>query len=53
MDNLNLISTKELQSLMEFYELDPIKFEDELELIKQELIIRQLPYCKPLCDILE
>jgi len=53
MNNFQLITTKELQNLIEFYELDPMKFEEELALIKQELIIRKLPYCKPLCDVLE
>lgn len=53
MENLHLKTTNELNMLLEYFELDSVKYERELEVIKQELIIRELSYCKPLCDVLE
>lgn len=47
------MTTKELVFIKESLELRSDEFENELEDISQELTIRQLDFCRPICDILE
>ena len=53
MANFSKITTSELINLKEDLNLRPQEFKKEIEEIEQELIIRELPECRPLCDILE
>jgi hypothetical protein len=46
------IPTKELMIYKEFLDLDPIKFKQEIEDIEQELLIRELDFCKPVLDLI-
>ena len=50
--DLSRVSTNELVVYKEYLELDPIKFQKEIEDIEQELQIRKLEYCKPLSDLI-
>ena len=52
MKDYSTISSKELINLKEELSLAPVKFEKEIEAIEQELIIRTIPECRPLSDIL-
>lgn len=49
--DLQRISTKELLVYKDFLDLDPVKFSKEIEDIEQELLIRELDYCKPVIDL--
>lgn len=52
MKNIQKITEFELLALKNMMMIDPIKFKDDLIEIEQELTIRQLSFCKPICDII-
>ena len=52
MTNFINTTTTELIELKKSLSIDPVKFSKELAAINQELIIRELPFCRPLCDTL-
>lgn len=50
--NYARMSTKELKDLKSYLELDKEKFKKELEDISEELLLRTLPYCRPVIDLI-
>lgn len=49
--DLTRITEIELIQYKSFLELDPIRFEEEIFEIEQELLVRTLEYCKPVVDL--
>lgn len=52
MNKFTKITTEDLISMKETLELRGAEFAKEISDITEELIIRELPYCRPLCDLI-
>lgn len=51
LDKIQTLSSKILEEILNQLQVDAERFEDEINQIEQELLIRRLPYCRPVIDL--
>lgn len=52
-EKIRFLPSHVLEELLHQMKIDPSKYQEDITEIEQELIIRTMPYCKPVVDLIK